>query len=368
MVVTAPVGPIVHVVTHADRGGAQVVVGTLVSGLARRGHPVHLITGRDGVTAEGLRAEGIGVTVVPSIRHWPGLHDVRALRDLRHELQRLSPSLVHLHSSKAGLLGRISARSLRVPSVYTAHGWPFRHGGRTQRVVSVAGEWIGGHLGDAVICVSDVDAALARRWHLVARRRLWRVDNGLDHVDLPLRRTGERPHVVWTSRFEPPKRPDLVIEALALLDPSVRLTMLGDGWLQNRCRARAEELGIAERIDWTPADTDVLALLAGADVCVLASDFEGQPIAVLEAFRSGVPVVASAVGGIPELVSDRALLAPPGDANALAASLRHAIADRSRLARESALVRERWERRHAADRMIDAVESVYASVAPRRGS
>lgn len=136
--------------------------------------------------------------------------------------------------------------------------------------------------------------------------------------------------VVWVGRLDHPKAPGLVVEAAAPLIASkstFRLAFVGEGALRKRLEEQVAFLGIRERVDFLGARGDIPQILAASDLFVLATEWEGSPLAILEARAAGLPIVATAVGGIPEMVMgwDATWLVPPGDAGELRSALEAAL-------------------------------------------
>lgn len=342
-------------VTRSDEpGGVQVYLRDLAAALVGRGHDVTVLAGGAGWLHEQLLRRGI-----PSLRlrHLQrDLHpwrDAQAFRELRDALRDLRPDLVSLHSSKAGWLGRLAAWNLRLPAVYTAHGWPFALG-RRYRVA----EWLASLLPAHVVTVCEADRRLA------FGRRVYVVPNGIpDRRERAVPST-EPPRVVMAARFAPQKDHETLLRALADLWASAWTADLpGDGPGLAAARRRAAALGLAERVRFPGFQPD--PGFADAQVAVLASRWEGLPLVVLEAMRAGLPVVATDVGGIPEAVShgETGLLVPPGDARALAAALARLLADPDLRARLGAAGRRRYEERFGHEAMVDRTLAVYREVA-----
>ena len=147
---------ILYVITRSEVGGAQVVVLTYLRSL-RESADLALVTGEEGFLANEARALGITVFVVPQLVPQVSLRmDWRAVRALYQVIRAYKPDLVHAHSSKAGLIGRVAASLAKVPSVFTAHGFAFtENAGVMRRILAISGEWIAARLGGAVIAVSD---------------------------------------------------------------------------------------------------------------------------------------------------------------------------------------------------------------------
>lgn len=185
----------------------------------------------------------------------------------------------------------------------------------------------------------------------------WRERNGYAADDLL---------IVSVARLEPQKNPLGLIEAFAAAgqDRPWRLLLAGDGRMRSAAQKRAEELGVERRVDFLGIRTDIPELLAACDVFVLASDWEGSPIAVIEAMASGLPVVATAVGGVPELVEDgvTGALVPPGETAAFARSLARLANDPEARRRMSGRARGRAAR-FSVRTMIDGYSALFERVA-----
>ncbi len=192
-----------------------------------------------------------------------------------------------------------------------------------------------------------------------AGREAWRRSQGVAPGDLV---------VMSLARFEPQKNPLGLIESFACsLAGEAYLVMAGEGSLLPEARALAERLGIASRVRFTGLCGDVAELLAAGDIFALASLWEGTPVAVIEAMAAGLPVVATAVGGVPELVEDgvTGLLAPPDDTAALARALA-ALARHPRRGEMGEAARGR-ARRFDAAAMVDAYAALFERVHLRGG-
>lgn len=350
-------------ITKSEAGGAQSHVLELLDGL-RTQHNVILASGEDGWLMEEARVRGISVTVIPDL-----VNPIRPLRDLRacHQLTqwlgREKPDLLHAHSSKAGLLGRIAASVVGIPSVFTAHGWAFTGGATlTRKLVAVPGEWIAARTGGDIICVSHYDRALACRLRIARDSRLHTVWNGIDDTAERARPGASHvPVITMVARFSAPKDHATLIHAAAsLIESPWRLRLVGDGPLLSAVQALASRLGIADRVEFLGARTDVAALLASSHIFVLASRFEGLPISIIEAMRAGLPVVASDVGGVSELVDARSgLLVPACDSRALASALARLQSDTRLRELLGGHGRRRYERDFQAGSMIEKTRMVY---------
>lgn len=257
--------------------------------------------------------------------------DLRMIPRLRRVIREFEPSVIHTHSyvlrySIPACVGmRVAAM------VHTVHNLASKEtdttGGLLHRLVfgrQVAAVAVGeevrrsyrelyGAEPEATIR-NGIDTAAFRRPNA---REQWRSGHGFKNSDLL---------VVSVGRLDPQKNPLGMIDAFAMAFGSEergQLLLVGDGSLREACQQRAKELGVAGRVHLLGVQTETADILAAADLFALASDWEGAPLAVMEAMAAGLPVAATAVGGVPELVADgeTGLLSAPGDARALSSSL-----------------------------------------------
>ncbi len=348
-------------ITLAETGGAQAYVAALAQALARE-YDVVVAAGGDGFLGEASRRAGVRYVSLRHLRRpLHPLHDALALGELFLLFRRERPLVLHANSSKAGILGRLAGLAARVPvRLFTVHGWAFKaHEGRASTAYLWADRAMS-PLTTTTICVAhgERDAGLRARTCRPARTVV--IHNGVP-LDRPRRSPGpaSRPAtIVSVGRLRAPKDFVTLVRAMAALEPgSARLRIAGDGPERAALAAEVGRLGLDESVELLGTRTDVPELLAGADVFVLASDSEGLPMSVLEAMAAGLPVVASAVGGVPELVRDgeTGVLVPPRDSAALARALAPIVGDpelrdrlgdagRRRVEREFSLAR--FEREH----------------------
>ena len=356
---------ILHVITKCDYGGAQTVVRELATEQLGRGHQVSIVTGVVGPVSEQLTTLGVRVDHEATLTHSIHLQRDRvALRHLVDRMSELRPDVVHAHSSKGGLLGRQAARRLDIPAIYTAHGWPFQRGAAPlQRLASFVGEWASARSSGPVVCVTAADLALARRSHVCPPDRLRLVHNGIGHADdrrPTLQDGGTALRLLMVARFAAPKRQDLVVQALAWLPSDVRLTLAGDGPTLDAVRRLAAPYG--DRVQFVGVAPPA-ALLAVSDALVLASDYEGLPMSVLEGMRAGLPIVANRLRGLSDAVRDgeTGLLCELTPQSLAAAIL--TLRDATFRARLGDAGRAAWTRQFTADTMADRYDEVYAAAA-----
>jgi glycosyltransferase involved in cell wall biosynthesis len=342
-------------ITLAETGGAQTYVAQLLPALTER-YDVVVAAHGTGPLEGAARAAGARYVPLRQVRHPIGLRDLAGLAELVRLFRQERPDLVHLNSSKIGALGRIAAAIARVPvRVFTVHGWSFApHKGveagayRALERTLAPLAW--------TICVSEGDRAKAP-W-LNGKGVV--IPNAVD-LDGALRASpnGGPPTIVSVGRLVKPKSFWVLADALRLLpEGSFRALVAGDGPQETFLSGIPGVHLLGER-------DDVPALLAQGDLFVLSTLSEGMPIAVLEAMAAGLPVVASAVGGIPEIVVDgeTGLLVPPGnDPAPLAAAIRELLGDPERRRRMGEAGRRRVEERHDVARFRQEHLAFYDSL------
>jgi len=359
------------VVTRSDIvGGASVHVRDLCRGLAARGIATTVVVGGEGPYLDDLARHGVDAVRVPSLdRAVHPLRDAAAFAALRRILARLRPDVVATHTAKAGALGRAAAASLGLPAVHTPHGWPFEMQVAAPQVAAWrVAERLLARLPATLVDVSEHERDRALAAGVGRRAQHTVVHNGVPDVGPALRAdpAADPPRLVMVARFEAQKDHAALLRALARL---ARLPwsadLVGDGPLEPAARAQVRAAGLADRVRFLGARTDVPRILAAAQVAVLTTRWESLPLAVLEAMRAGLPVVATAVGGIPEAVDDgvSGLLVPPGDDIALVAALRRVLDDPALRASMGVQGRRRYLRRFTHSRMLDDVEARYRHAA-----
>lgn len=361
---------VLYMITLSEHGGAQANVRTLLAGMQGRAD-LALATSVEGWLTDEARAMGIPVHLVPEmvqpLSPWQDLQAVHALTRLFREVR---PDLVHLHSSKAGLLGRIAARLTGIPAVFTAHGWAFTEGApEGRRHIAVLSERLTAPLAARIISVSGYDTRLAERYKVGAPGQVVTIHNGLPDI-------GETPppgpqsslcRVVMTARFAPPKDQLTLIRAAAQVS-GVHLTLIGDGEGLSAAQSLVTALGVQDRVDFLGARSDVPQLLLAADVFALISNYEGFPISILEGMRAGLPIIATDVGGVQEAVQSgvTGLLVPKGDEAALVAALRTLATDKEERFAMGRAARDRFKQAFTEEAMLDNVRGIYLDALLRR--
>ena len=355
------------VITRSDSvGGSQIHVRDLAMALQRDEHPVRILAGGYGPFIPMLQRCGLDVCPQPYlVGPVDPRTDARAVIELRRALRDFGPDLIALHTAKAGLVGRLASVSLGVPTVHCPHGWAFVRGVAAGRAALFRGiERLAAPLCDRIITVSEFSRRLALRAGVGTAQQLRSVPNGVPDVPPSQRaRPGDGPPtLIVVARLDEPKDPFVLLRALATLrDRAWALEWVGDGPLRNPAERLARALGLTARCRFVGAQSDVAERLARASVLVLPTRHEAMPLCVLEAMRAGLPVVASAVGGIPEAVQGGRTghLVPPSDPAALALALTPLLDNRALRRSQGEAGRRRYEARFSFERQYADTLDVY---------
>ena len=393
---------ILHIITESNLGGAQRNTLLTVRGLARQGHDVHLACGPYGpgdATALIREARAFGVTVwtIPElIRPIRPKQDIAAALAITRLLRREKYDVVHTHSTKAGMIGRVVAWLCRVPViVHTFHGVPFdtRRENWKTRMCFVAERFF------CLFCHKLVSVGEVLRGELIEHRvarpaKLVTVHSGVDFSSLdpckdaqPVRRALGLPDdakvVGFVGRLAEQKAPDVLVQAFALVKarvPAAHLLMVGEGPLHDQLQDMIRELGLdgKGRTQGSPLRCvhllgerrDVPDLLAAMHVFALPSRWEGVGRALTEAMYMKRPVVTTGVNGVPELVQDRATgLIIRGDDPADAADkITELLCNRPLADALGQAGHERVRTLMSAEAMVDETIRLYQEFAPQTPS
>lgn len=371
--------PVVHIAESTGWAGGERYLLALASELDRKRFTLSVIVPDDGPLVDRLHALDIATCRVPLNAR---LVSPGAFLALVRALQQLRPVIVQSHGARSNVYTRLAARYAGVPIVlstvhnslfdYEVAGW--------RRALYVSAERLTSPLADRIVAVSQAIARdLVERYRIAAARTVV-VHNGIDAWAFRPARDRARVHaelrvpsgarvVVMAGRMTPQKGWDVLLEAAARLAPlrdDIFWLLVGDGPLRRALMRRAGELGV--RACFVGARADMADLLGGADVVVLASRSEGLPFTLLEAMALGKPVVATRVGGVPEVVEEgrTGRLVPPEDPAALATAVA-GVLDAPDATAMGARGRARVETAFTLDAMVRGLERVYAAELHARG-
>jgi glycosyltransferase involved in cell wall biosynthesis len=375
---------IVRVIARLNVGGPALHVTYLTRGLAGRGYETTLVAGDVGRGEESMAfvAEQAGVEVVPLPGLSPALSPIRdaaAAWRLARIIRRVRPDIVHTHTAKAGAVGRVGAllSGRRPVIVHTFHGHVLRgyfgHGGT---LLFRAIETTLARITDRLVAVSPEVRDELVRLRVAPERKFSVIRLGIE-LDRRVEFDGDpaevrRRHgipaekfvVGWFGRMTAVKRTeDLLTTLTGLRERGIDalLLLVGDGDDRARLEQRAHDLGIARSCLFLGYQESVAPWFAVCDAVILTSANEGTPVTIIEALAAGRPVVATRVGGVPDVVEDweTGFLVRPADTHAMAERLEILARDPARRAEMGRLGRERVLSRYEVARLVDDVDALY---------
>ena len=387
---------IVNVITRMIVGGPQQV-SLLAAGYYRDLGSVeyHLVfgpgSGPEGDYHTEVALAGIPYHVIPEvIREVSPLSDLRAVAALVRLFRRLQPHIVHARSAKARFVAPLAARLAGNPIiVQTVHGWSFNNAVDKRRRLFIQLEKIARSLCECTVLVSEKDLAEGAELGLipedaVARGRVAIIRSGVDLSEMkPLDEnerarfrqslgvSGNRPVISLVQRLSEPKTPLVFVAALREVitqRPDVCIFIVGDGALRSETERAVVELGVTKHVQFLGLRKDIAAILSASDVVVHSSIREGLPRVVLEALAIGTPIVATNVGGVPEVIRDgiNGLLVPSQDSPALSRALLATLSDPATTAERTRAGRASVDA-FSARKMLDDQHALYMRLLARRG-
>jgi glycosyltransferase involved in cell wall biosynthesis len=297
---------IVILTTNADLAGAPIHVRDVSLALHKDGIELTVIFGQSGTIVDQLVAAGIRTIVLPNMRsNFNIWQDIRTLRILTKLIKELQPHIVHLHSSKAGMLGRAACVITRTACVYTIHGWGFGPG--RKKIISfcvflVERFFVKFTPHFIAVCSDDREIGLEKL--SIRSDKITVIHNGICKSASNLAKPSHSNIIVMVARDDYQK--DYATLLKACNDLQIELWCVGRGTDTEDFRKKAELLApkILTKIRFFGVQQNIPNLLSKAAVFVLASRHEGLPISIIEAMQAGLPVIATDVGGVSELVTD----------------------------------------------------------------
>ena len=363
---------VLHVVAPADFGGLERVVHALARGQRDRGHSTRVLAvldegrGVDHPVVEQLVSDGLDVETIAL----PPRAYVAERRALRSALARFRPHIVHTHGARVDVLDAPVARRAGFRTVTTIHG--FTGGGPKNRLYEYL-QRRAIRRADAVVAVSAPLAAdlvksgvPAERVHTIVNA--WTSDLQCMSRAQARRQLGIGPDtgvvLGWVGRLTREKGADIFLEAVARLqDLDLRAVVIGSGGEREALDGLVREYGIHDRVHWAGSVERAEPVFPAFDLFILSSRTEGTPIVLFEAMSTGVPVIATAVGGVPDVVSGReAILVPSEDVGALAEGIRRALADPAGMRSRASAAHARLASAFDAQSWLDRYERIYGDL------
>lgn len=387
-------GPIkiMRIIARLNIGGPAIHVSLLTACMNDAGFVSQLVAGEIG-PGEGdmaylasdkgvtpLYIEGLGREISP-------LADLRVLMALVRLISREKPDVVHTHTAKAGFVGRLAAWLCRVPViVHTFHGHVFQgYFGPLKTRLFILLEQVTGRMSSVILTISDRLRDDLVQYKIAPAGKIRVIPLGLDlrwltelnGVRGDLRRelkiTPETPLIGIVGRLVPIKNHDLFLRAAAIVareDPRARFVIVGDGDsdLRENLTGAARRYGLDGRVAFIGWQRDLRRVYADLDILALTSDNEGTPVSIIEAMAARVPVVSTAVGGVPDLLKEGAfgMLAEAGNAESVAAAILETLRAGKNEARLADAQRAALDV-YSSERLIADLKTLYLSLLQEAG-
>lgn len=366
---TSPDGRHVLIVSQATVHGVAVCVRDLVGAAVDRGYEVTVACPSAGALAGWVKERG-GVWERLEMRRSPHPSDILAVARVRRFAR--THSLVHLHSSKAGAVGRLALASLianQPPSVFTPHGWSWLVGGWLAPLYQLA-ERIMFPVTSAVVAVSEEERAHGREVLGTRADRIVVNPNGVDLARFrphgPVAGRTADPLVVCVGRLCHQRAPDVAVAALALMrTPQARLRLVGDGEDRALIEERVRVLNLDGRVELAGFRADPAPDFRAADVVVVPSRYDGMALVLLEAMACGAAVVATRVPGN-SVLEGVGILVPADKPAALAREVDALLADPDRRRSLGVAARARVADQYPLQRSLDGILALWRSVSAGR--
>lgn len=373
---------VARVITRLNVGGPSIQALLLSERLDPSRYETLLAAGTPG-RAEGdmlsLRAASVPPVLIPTLRREiTPIGDARALADLVQIMRRFRPDIVHTHLAKAGMLGRLAARMVGVPIIlHTFHGNVLRgYFGTTRSRVFLTIERLMARLSTRVIAISPQQRSEIADLGIAGLEKIVEIPLGLDLAPFLQGSPGslraelgippQCPIVGTVARLVPIKGIDVFLSAAAAVArrrPDVRFVVVGDGELRANLERLAAGLGIADRVRFTGWRADLPGIYADLDVFVLCSHNEGTPVSIIEAMASGRAVVATAVGGVIDLLRDGGgILAPDGGSDDIANAIIVLLGDAERRRALTEVGRRRVYPTYDASSLVAHIDTLYSEL------
>jgi len=358
---------VAYIVTRSDTiGGSHIHVRDLCLSMRDKGHQAMIFVGGEGPYTENLKSRNIPYYPLSLLqRSIHPVKDFKALFELRSSLKRYNPDIISTHSSKAGFLGRIAAKTLNIPVIFTAHGWAFTDGVKGANLYKWA-EKAASPFSDKIITVSNYDKVIALKNGVAANKKLVPIHNGMPtkgNNSLSFKENNETAHLAMTARFDDQKDHDSLIEACRHIK-NVHLDLIGDGPDMNRIKQKVEEYEMVHRVTFWGLIDNVEEVLQSADIFALISNWEGFPRSTLEAMRAGLPCIVSDVGGSREAIVEgkTGYVVPRGDVELVKKRIQTLVDDIEKRREMGEAAKKHFHNNFTFEIMFEKTYKVYEEV------
>jgi glycosyltransferase involved in cell wall biosynthesis len=381
--------PVLHPITRLIVGGAQENTMYTAAMLDKERFQAEILsgpqTGSEGSLIDEVRANGVPLTIVPDlVRQVSPWHDLRALSGMARIMRQAGYTIVHTHSSKAGILGRLAARMAGVPIiVHTVHGWSFHDYMPAPMCTfyKLLERWIASFT-DAIIVVTDRDKQKGLQAHIGKEEKYHLIRSAIPLEDFNPASTNRQATrqalkipskavvVGNVGRFSEQKNPLDWVRVAGIIgrsDPRIHFLLVGDGPLRPLVETRLQEEGIRDRTILTGLRRDVASLMSAMDIFMLSSLWEGLPRVIPQAMAMGLPVVANQADGTDDAIHDgeNGYLCSPGEVEMMAERCQDLVCDPLKRLEMGERGRAYATKEFDLQRMITQIEALYEQLLDR---
>jgi len=388
---------VLHIITRLIKGGAQENTLLTVVNLDKARYQIALLSGPT-VGSEGeieSRARQLGtdlIILLELVREISPINDLKALYKTYRSIKNGKYDIVHTHSSKAGVIGRVAGRLAGVKNiVHTPHGSIFD---QDADIPSVSGallikclllvERIAARLTDRIVTLTDAEAIGYVKLGMGDKAKFTTIHSGIDlsrfgdvKIDVVSKKKelgipSNSTVITTIARLTPEKGHKYLIEAakevIAESDNHIKFVFVGDGDLRDDLENKARELGLDEAILFLGLRDDVPEILAISDLFVLSSLYEAQGRVIVEAMAAELPVVATRVGGVPDVVIDgeTGILVPPASPQALASAIVKMLADKGNAKQMGQAGKRQVDPEFSVETMVKQIDMLYSELLKRQ--
>lgn len=295
------------ITTSSPIGGAQMV---LKENVLNNSFNNFVVIGNEGILTKELRKKGVEVIILKNLKRHFSFYDISVLFEIIRIIKSKDIDFVMSHSSKIGVLGRLASFFTNKRNAFVVHGWSFSNN------KSILASWI--YLlierimkpfSDYIILVSKYDQRLGHKHNLLSNKNTLIYNGSRDLLKNKVKvKSNTKITLSFVARFSYQKDHETLFQALSNLKKSdlnkITINLIGGGNLMGTYIARSQELGIHKSLNFVGETPDVDKYLLESDLFMLISNYEGLPVSIIEAMSVGLPVIASDVGGINELVEN----------------------------------------------------------------
>lgn len=362
---------ILYIITKSNWGGAQKYVFDLASHQKEQGAEVAVAFGGEGILAQKLKERVIKTIQIPNLERNVSLEkEIKVLKNLYQILKTEKPEIIHLNSSKIGVLGSLAGRLAGIKKiVFTAHGWPFREERPFGQVLIIKFlSWLSIIFSHQVICVSEKDFNDVKNW-LFVKNKVNIVHNGIDlkgsASELSQKNNGDVIKIISIAELHKNKGLEYGLKTISLLRNKIQnfqysiFSFGGDE--ENKLKEMIKELNLENFVELKISQENHHLFLRDADIYFMPSLKEGLPYVLLEAGSNYLPVVASDTGGISEIIENykNGFLIQVKDTNAFELALEKLIQDKNLREEFGRQAKEKIMREFDLEKMLQKTEKVY---------